>query len=194
MSGGRGDGTHAGGYDETLVLRPHKRLRSTQGANVGAAAAALLASVFYSLRFHGLARVFVLAGGVAVAFGVVSLISLSLRRTKLTMVGGQLSFTGIVRDRVVLGAGCTVRVVDVAVAWGKTSGRKSRFWLLIDAAGRATVVLNRDVWDGRQLEGLRERLGLPIEIVETPKRPAEMRKATPGPSLGGVHIRRWRLC
>jgi hypothetical protein len=81
---------------------------------------------------------------------------------------------------VVLAGDGTGRVVKVEVDWGKASGRRTRFWLLTDAAGRKVVGLNRDVWDDGGLEGLRERLGLPIEIVETPKRPAEMRKAYPG--------------
>jgi hypothetical protein len=140
----------------------------------------MLASLLYSLRFHGSFRIAVVGVGVALAVGVVGLLSLSRRRTKLTMIGGQLIFSGLFRDRVLLAGGSPGRVVDVQVNWGKASGRRSRLWLLINAAGRTAVGLNRETWDDGQLEGLRESLGLPIEIVETPKRPAELRKAYPG--------------
>jgi hypothetical protein len=140
----------------------------------------MLAGFVYSLRFHGWSRVFVVGAGVVLAVGVFAWISFSRQRMKLTMIDGRLVFTGFARDRVVLAEGRTGRVVDVQVDWGRASGRKSRFWLLIDTAGRAVVSLNRDAWDDGELEVLRERLGLPIEIVETPKRPVELRKAYPG--------------
>jgi hypothetical protein len=140
----------------------------------------VLASLFYSLRFHGWAHVIVVGVGVALAVGLVGLINLSLRRTKLTMVGEQLIFTGLLRERVVLHAGCAGRVVKVDVDWGKASARRSRFWLLINAAGRAAVSLNLNAWEDGQLEGLRESLGLPMETVEPAKRPAELRQAYPG--------------
>lgn len=163
---------------QPFVLRPRKRL--IQAGSVGAVAGWMLASVFYSLRFHGGTRVIVIGAGAAVAVGLVGLTSLSLRRVKLTMIGGQLSFTSLLRDRVVLAADGTGQVVKVEVDWGKASGRRSPLWLLINAAGRTVVVLNRHVWDDAQLEGLRDRLGLPIAVVETPKRPAELRKTYPG--------------
>jgi hypothetical protein len=141
---------------------------------------AILASILYSLRFHGSARLIVVAAGVALALAVIGLIGLSYQRTKLIMIGGELKFTGLLRNRVVLGSGRTGRVVDVAVDWGRASGRRSRFWLIVNVAGKATVVLNWNVWDHGQLESLRERAGLPIEVVETPKRPAELRKEYPG--------------
>jgi hypothetical protein len=52
--------------------------------------------------------------------------------------------------------------------------------VLVDVTGRAVLGLNRDAWDKRQLEGLRESLGLPFETVSTLKRPSELRRATPG--------------
>jgi hypothetical protein len=170
----------AEGYDENVVLRPRKELRNSQGGGIGAAAAATLASILYSLKFHGVARVIVVVAGVALAVAVIGLIVLSLRRTKLTMIGGQLKFTGVLRDRVVRVGSGAGRVVEVEVEWGKASGRRSRLWLLVDAAGRAAVVLNRNKWDAGQLEALRERLGLTMELVEMPQRPAELRKTYPG--------------
>jgi hypothetical protein len=162
-----------------VVVRPRQRRWNSPGQTAGAAGW-MLASLLYSLRFHGSFRIAVVGVGVALAVGVVGLLSLSRRRTKLTMIGGQLIFSGLFRDRVLLAGGSPGRVVDVQVNWGKASGRRSRLWLLINAAGRTAVGLNRETWDDGQLEGLRESLGLPIEIVETPKRPAELRKAYPG--------------
>ncbi len=174
--------------DSPVVVRPRTRLGNRQSGRGAAAAGAVLASVFYSLQFHGWARVVVVGAGVALAVGLVGLISLSLRRTNLAMIGGQLIFTKLLGDRVVRVGDGAGRVVKVQVDWGMASGRRSRFWLLIDAAGRKVLGLNCDVWDDGELEGVRERLGLPIEIVEMPMRPAELRKAYPGTiSWWGAH-------
>jgi hypothetical protein len=40
--------------------------------------------------------------------------------------------------------------------------------------------LNREAWDEVQLESLRETLKLPLEIDDTPRRPAELRSEYPG--------------
>ena len=118
--------------------------------------------------------------GVALAVTVVGLLTLSRRRIKLTLIDGGLIFSGLLRDRVLFTKGSVGRVAHVEVDWGKASGRQSRLWLLIDATGKTAVGLNRELWDGAQLENVREGLGLPIEVVDTPKRPAELRKAFPG--------------
>jgi hypothetical protein len=175
--------------NEQLVVRPRRRLRNTGEASVGAAAGWIVISFLFSLRFHGSARVLVVGAGVALAVGVIGLINLSYRRTKLSLINRRLIFTGLLRDRVALAGDDSGRVVKVEVDWGKASARRSRFWLLINAAGRTAVCLNRDAWDEGQLEGLREHLGLPIEIVETPKRPVELRKAHPGTiPWWGAHV------
>lgn len=189
MSDGGPGSASAEQRNQQLVVRPRKRLRNSQQASVGVAAGWILMSFLYSLRFHGSARVMVVGAGVALAVGVIGLINLSYRRTKLSMIDGRLVFTGLLRDRVALAGDGTGRVVKVEVDWGKGSARRSRFWLLINAAGRTAVFLNRDAWDDGQLEGLREHLGLPIEIVETPKRPVELRKAHPGTiPWWGAHV------
>lgn len=110
------------------------------------------------------------------AVGTIGLLMLSRRRTELMTAGGELVFTGSFRRRVL----SPERVLAVEVAWSKASRRRSRLWVLVNASGRAVVGLNRDAWDEGQLEGLRESLGLPIETVSTPKRPAELRKVYPG--------------
>lgn len=179
MSGGS-DSASAGTSNEELVVRPRKTLRSSQGGSVSAAVGWIVVSVLYSLRFHGWGRVSIVAAGVCLAAGAIGLINLAHRRMKLTVVDGRLVFKGLLRDRVALARGSTGRVVDVEVAWGKASHRRSRLWLLINEAGQTEVGLNRETWDRAQLEGLRERLGLPIEIVDAPQRPAEVRKAYPG--------------
>jgi hypothetical protein len=146
---------------------------------MGVATGWLLAGLFYSLRFHGAARAIVVVTAVLLGIAMVGLMYFSRRRVKLTAVGDRLIFSGLLRDRVVLGdhAG---RIVDVEVRWGKPSGRRSRLRLFINQAGRTAVSLNKEIWDAAQLEDLRERLGLPIETVARPQRPAELRKAYPG--------------
>jgi hypothetical protein len=70
------------------------------------------------------------------------------------MTGGRLSFRGLLRERAIRAS----RVVELEVDWGRPSGRVSPLWLLIEESGRATLALNRKVWDERRLEELRSSL------------------------------------
>jgi len=174
--------------DEWLVLRPSRRIWNTQGASIGIVTGWLLASLFYSLRFNGLARIVVAGGGVVVAIGMIVLMHASRRRVKLTLIGERLIFSGLLRDRVVFAKGQTGRIVDVEVVWGRSSGRRSRLRLFINQAGKTVVSLNQAIWDHEQLEDLRERLGLSTETVARPQRPDELRRAYPGTvPWWGVH-------
>jgi hypothetical protein len=164
---------------QQLVLRPSQRIRSGRGRSVGTAAW-ILASLLYSLRFDGSARIVVAVAGVDIAVGVIGVMRLSRRRTKLVMTNGRLIFSGLLRDRVLPSGNGLRRVVKVEVAWRSGSGRRSRLWLLINATGRAVVGLNRETWDEGQLERLRETLRLPLEIDDAPRRPAELRSEYPG--------------
>lgn len=172
--------TSASVNHEGLVLRPSQRIWNTPGASIGIAAGWLLASLFYSLRFNGLARIVVAGGGVVVAIGMIVLMHASRRRVKLTLIGERLIFSGLLRDRVVFAKGQTGRIVDVEVVWGRSSGRRSRLRLFINQAGKTVVSLNQAIWDHEQLEDLRERLGLSTETVARPQRSAELRTAYPG--------------
>jgi hypothetical protein len=124
--------------------------------------------------------VVVVGVGVAVAVGVVGFLYVARRRMKLALVGQRLVFSGLMHDRMVLDEDHTGRVVDIEVAWGGASGRRSRLWLLVTAAGRVAVGLNRATWDGEQLENIRQSLGLPLEVIDMPKRPADVRATYPG--------------
>jgi hypothetical protein len=168
----------ARGSDQ-LVVRPSRGLRLSGGTSVGAAAW-ILASALYALRFHGSSRLIVISVGIAIVVSVIGAMSLSRRRTKLMLNCGQLVFSSILRDHLLLAADGRGRVVNVEVYWGTASSRRSRLWLLINATGRTMVGLNRDTWDERQLESLRERLELPLKVESTPMRPAELRKSYPG--------------
>jgi hypothetical protein len=108
------------------------------------------------------------------------LMSLSRRQTKLTMLNGALVFSGIFGSRMLLTQNSRGRVVNVEVAWGKTSGRRSRLWLLMNEKGRTAIGLNRDMWGYEQLESLRQDLGLPLVVDDTARRPAELRRVYPG--------------
>jgi hypothetical protein len=163
---------------EPLVVRPLQVRPTRQGQLVGVAGW-VLASVFYSLRFHGVTRLAVLSVAVAMAVGIVAWMHLSRRRMRLALYGGQLVVSGPIRDRVALTEGHQGRVVHVEIAWRHTPNRRSRLWLLLNESGGTEVGLNRDAWDNRQLEHIRESLGLPIEVVETPRRPSELRNDYP---------------
>lgn len=177
-SNGREDGDASNGRRQ-LVVRPSQR-RTYSRSQEGGAAAWVLASLLYSLRFHGFSRVIVLFVGVAIAVSVIGLMSLSRKRTKLTMVRDILIYSGICRSRVLLAKGSRGRVVNVEVVWSNTSSRRSRLWLLMNTTGRTVVGLNRDMWGDAQLESLREGLGLPLEVDGTARRPAELRRVYPG--------------
>ena len=163
-----------------LVIRPRAGARSGSGGSLVAAAGWLVASILYLLRFHGFLRIVLAAVDVAVAVGVVGAFKRSSRRAKLTLTDKRLVVSGFVRDRVRFVVSRPARVVEAEIDWGWASGRKSRLWLLVNAEGRTEVGLNRDVWDAVQLDALRERLGLPLEVVEKPMRPAQARKEYPG--------------
>jgi hypothetical protein len=122
----------------------------------------------------------VVSFGVAIAVGFVGVMGLSRRRTKLARRDGCLILSTAFRDRVLLSGDDRGRVVNVEVAWNNTSRRRSRLWLLINEKGRTATGLNRDAWDESRLESLREGLGLPLDVDETPKGPAEMREVYPG--------------
>jgi hypothetical protein len=154
--------------------------RGVQAGGVGAAATWILAAFLYSLRLQGRARFIVFAAAIVLAVAFIVAISVSRRRTALTLVGGRLSCNGLLGERVILETDRADRVVKLNVDWSRVSGRVSSLWLLIDDSERAAISLNRNVWDERQLEKLREGLGLRIEAVETPERPAQARSLYPG--------------
>jgi hypothetical protein len=54
----------------------------------------------------------------------------------------------------------------------------SQLWLLVDAAGETILGLNRAVWDGSQLEALREVLGLLLQVDQRPIVPASSRSVS----------------
>ncbi len=168
----------AGQGPQPLVIRPCQSLPRSRAKIVGAVGWGL-ASLFYSLRFHGFTRVAVFGMAVTVAFGLAIWMQLSRQRMRLTLCGGRLIVSGPLRDRVTLTEGSQGRVVHVDLIWRHAPARQSRLWLLLNESGDTEVGLNRDVWDGRQLEHLRESLGLPIEVVETPKRPSQLRHDYP---------------
>jgi hypothetical protein len=176
-----GDGNTGRAGDATvqpLVVRP-SRGGSASRAQLVAAGGWILAALLYSLRFHGMSRVVVIAIAVAFGVGVVVWTRLSRVRMKLTLHGGRLIVSGVLRDRLVSIEGREGRVVQVEVKWQRAAPRRSRLWLLTTASGRTEIGLNRDAWDGQQLERLRESLGLPVEVVPAPMRPAELRRDYP---------------
>jgi hypothetical protein len=162
-----------------LTLQPMRSRRGAGASSLLAAAGYLVGSLFFLLRFHGPALwAFVLADVVVVGLVVVGF-RRTYRHARLVLDGDELVFTGMLRNRVI-STTTPARVVHAEVDWGASSGRSSRLWILVTAVGRTELALNRDVWDGEQLERVRERLEIPLEVAATPLRPAQLRKRWPG--------------
>lgn len=161
-----------------MVVLPIRSPPTTRGEISGAVGWAFAAAL-YSLRFHGLTRWAVVSGAVAIAIGVAVWMRVSRHRMRLTLCGRQLSVSGPLRDRVALKDGREGRVVHVELVWRLAPARRSRLWLLLNESGDTALGLNRDAWDGQELEHIRERLDFPIDVVETPKRPSELRQDYP---------------
>lgn len=162
-----------------LVVAPLSEPRRTRSQMVGATGW-ILASLIYSFRFHGASRVVVFGLSCAAGVAVVALLSLSRRRTRLILADGRLTVSGLLRHRAVFTTGERGEVIDAEVVWGGASRRRSRLWLLVSSGRHTALRLNRSLWDDRQLERLRERLDLPVVLVDTPQQPAELRRAYPG--------------
>lgn len=163
---------------QPLVVCPCQNQSRSLGQLVGVIGW-VLASLLYSLRFHGPSRLAVVGAAVAIAVGIVFWLHLSRRRMRLTLRGRQLVVSGPLRNRIVLIDDGQGRVVHVDLTWRHAPARRSRLWLLLNKSGNTEVGLNRDAWDDQQLEGLRKSLALPTEVVEEPKRPSELRRDFP---------------
>lgn len=163
-----------------MVVRPRQIQAHSGGQRLGAAVAWLAASALYSLRFDGFTRLVVVCLALAVGACVFGAMALARRRTAIADVDGRLVFSGLFGDVVLPSATPGTRVVRTEVIWGGASGRHSRLWLLVRPTGRVARGLNLAVWDAHELEALRERLGLNLEVDDFAKRPAELRKAWPG--------------
>jgi hypothetical protein len=107
------------------------------------------------------------------------LLSLSRRRTKLALECGEIVFSGMLRTKRLIDDHAVDKVVDVEVTWGSASSRRSHLWLLVDKTGHTLVSLNRYAWDHAQLENLRQRVDLPIKVIDGPRAPRELRYAYP---------------
>jgi hypothetical protein len=138
-----------------------------------------VAGLLYSLRFHGSARLAVIAVAIAAALSFIGLLSLSRRRTKLALEDGGLIVSGMLRKKRLIGDNAAGEIIDVEVTWGNGSGRRSRLWLFVGRTGRTLVSLNRRAWDDAQLERLRQSVDLPIKVINDPKTPRELRHTYP---------------
>jgi hypothetical protein len=168
------------GAQPELILRPNAWWRPSRAGNLAAAAGYLLASGFFLLRFHGSTRETLGVIDVVVLGLLVAGLRRSFNHGQLTLEDDRVIFSGALRTRALIGQSAPTRVIDAEVDWGRTSGRRSRLWMLVNRAGRAELALNRDAWDGAELERLRERLGIPLEVAEKPLRPTDMRREWPG--------------
>jgi hypothetical protein len=165
--------------DYEFVIQP--RLRSRTFRQLSGASIWILACFLFTLRFHGSTRVTVGVFGLVIGIGAIVWICLSMRRTKLARThDGRLVLSGVLGHRVLLTQGDKGRMVDVNVGWGGPSHRQSHLRLLVGATGHTAAALNRDTWDGTQLEELRQYFDLPLEVDREPKRAAELRSRYPG--------------
>jgi hypothetical protein len=163
---------------QPIEIRPIKSALHHPGSGVGVIVWSV-AGLLYSLRFHGVTQIAVIAIALAAALAFIGLLSLSRRRTKLTLEDERLAFSGMLRKKRLNNDQGVDEIVDVEVAWGNVSGRRSRLWLLIGGTGRTLVSLNRSAWDHTQLEYLRKCVDLPIKVIDEPKSPREIRHAYP---------------
>jgi hypothetical protein len=160
-----------------LVIHPGRPSRKP-GAILSAAGWCVFSLVFL-LRFHGLALILMALIDVAVVVGTLAISRRSYARSQLTLAHGRLMWSGAIRDRVVFDKSRPGRVVEAEVRWFKTSDRRTRVWLLVDAEGRAEVNLNVSAWDHAQLENLRQRLGVPRELISDTLSGKELRARRP---------------
>jgi hypothetical protein len=140
----------------------------------------IVCSLAFLLRFHG-----ALLAGLALvdlgAFGAGALLlRRAYRRAQLELVDGRVRYVNALRARIMFRDSPPARVVITGVNWGRLSSRRSRLWLLVDAAGEAEISLNIEAWDRDQLEELRTRLALPLSETTTPLRPSAIRRDFPG--------------
>ena len=133
-------------------------------------------SIAFLASFHGVGLLVMAVLDVAVIAGALALLQRSRGRSTLSLSEDGLTWTGLFRDRKV----CPVKVVEADVHWFRTSARSTRVWLLVNAGGRAEVNLNADAWDQAQLERLRQRLGIPREVISRTQRGNELRAKFPG--------------
>lgn len=138
------------------------------------------ASALYSLRFHGAARFIVLGLAMVVGTSAFGAWTLLRRRTSLALQDGQLLFSGLLGIRALKVHTHASRVVRAEVLWGGVTERSSRLWMIVEEAERVKLGLNLAAWDEAALEALRERVELPLEIDDVPKRPAKLVTAWPG--------------
>ena len=158
----------------TLVVRPEKA-QLKPGALFSAAGWCAM-SIAFLVRFHGTGLFVMAVLDVAVLAAALVILQRSRSRSTLSLSPDGLTWTGLFRDRKV----CPVKVVEAEVHWFQTSARCTRVWLLVNADGRAEVNLNADAWDHVQLELLRQRLGIPREVMNQTQRAKELRAKFPG--------------
>jgi hypothetical protein len=159
-----------------VLVRPSRSVLSQRGS-IGGLIVWVIASLLYSLRFSSSTRLGMVAIAAAAAACFVALVALARLRTKLVIADGRLAFTSLLRTRVFGDSEVGSRIIEVKVAWAN-SNRCTHLWLFTKA-GHAVVSLNRDAWDSGQLEQARKSLDLPLEVIDGPKSPKELRNLYP---------------
>lgn len=160
----------AGPYE----VRPTRKTRRSATAIVGWSAFCAL----NVLARHGEARIITAAAAVSGMLVTLGLVYRWRYRSKLTLQGDVLTYTGLIRRRVVARRPISGRAIVANVAWG-ASGNSQR-WLLLDPSGRAAIALDLAAWNLDHLQALCDRLGVSQEVDPTPRRPADLRRMYPG--------------
>jgi hypothetical protein len=175
---------------DDLVLRPVKRRRS--GRQWVAAAAWVLCSVAFLVRFHGVALVLVGAGSLSAAIAMLLWLRWVLRRSQLALRGETL-YWGTPRERPVFEVGQPGEIVEFTL----NSGRGLReSWCLFNCEGSSKVFTYKSMWDADQLTELEHRLRLSVNRRDRRYSLQEANKEFPGivprwlarPQLLGVAI------
>jgi hypothetical protein len=134
------------------------------------------------LALHGSVRIITACASIAGLLALLLLMHRWRHRALLELSGDTLTYTGVLKSRVIARRPLTGQAVTATVRW-PGSGRTTQRWLLLDAAGNAQLALDLPAWDPDQLHELADRLGVPQDVDPTPRRAVELRRKYPG----GVH-------
>lgn len=160
-------------------LRPSR----VDGAAFTASAAWAATTALFCLRLPSAARIPTLIASIAVLVAMVVGSILTRRRSKLVFSeDAGLRLSGLVQTRSVLTPGERGRVVRLTLVY-RLSGWRAQVQLWLGADGRPRVMLNESAWGERELAQLRHLAGVPIETLDRPVSPAQLRRDHPGSVL-----------
>lgn len=164
---------------EELVVRP---LSMSAARPAAGTAGWLLASLLFLLRFRGTALIVASAIDGVIVLSMVGYIALVRPRMVLKLRDGELVLSRLRGDQHVITAGDRGRVVELDVVYGPPTNTswRSRIWMILAPDGTVALRLNRPAWNHGELETVRTRLALPLQVIDCPIPAATARESYPG--------------